>query len=384
MTTRPIGIIVDGATSRIATQMHLMRSLLPIRREGGLLLSDGTRLMPEPVLLGRNAGKLAALAQELGGGLRWSTDTDACLGDPALPIYFDASFTGGRVPRARAAIAAGKHVYLEKPIANTLADALDLARAASKAGVKHGVVQDKLGLPGLAKLVALKEQGFFGRILSARLDFGWWVFDGTSVPAQRPSWNYKEAEGGGLVSDMMPHWRYITEALMGPITAVSARIATRQGRRIDEQGRAFDVDVEDEVFAHFAHAGDVLTQVSASWATRARGDDLLTVRIDGTAGSAVAGMHRCVIQPMAATGKPHFDIDKPRATSLNDDWLEVPDVLAVKNGYRRGWEMFLRHVAEGTPTTAPLIAGAKHLQLADACLHSHRERRWIDLEPLEG
>ncbi len=382
MATRTLGIIMDGATSRIATQMHLLRTLLPIRKEGGLPLANGDRLMPEPLLLGRNAQRLAALGQEL-GGLQWSTDTAACLADAAYPIYFDASFTGGRVPRARAAIAAGKHVYLEKPIATSCSEALDLARAASRAGVKNAVVQDKLGLPGFAKLLKLEQSGYFGQILSARLDFGWWVFDGATHAAQRPSWNYKKAEGGGLVSDMFPHWRYITEALMGPITSVSARIATRTPKRIDEAGRAYDVDVEDEVFAHFEHAGGALTQVASSWATRVRGDDMLTMRIDGTHGSAVAGMHRCWIQPMAATPKPHFDIDKPRTHDLDDDWLEVPDIAPAHNGYRQGWDMFLRHVVDNTPITVTLLAGAKHLQLADACHQSHRERRWVDLEELK-
>jgi len=381
MTTRTIGIIIDGATARIATEMHLRRTLVPIRKEGGILLKDGSRLMPEPLLAGRNSEKLQALAAEF-GGLKWSTDTDACLADKAYPIYFDASFTGGRPPRARAAIAAGKHIYLEKPIATSFSEALDLARSANRAGLKNGVVQDKLGLPGFSKLLKLKQSGYFGRILSARLDFGWWVFDGFDTPAQRPSWNYKKAEGGGLVSDMFPHWRYVTETLVGPIRSVSARVSTRQPKRADEQGQPYDVDVEDEVFAHFEHDDGVLTQVTSTWARRLRGDDMLTMQIDGTDGSAVAGMHRCYIQPKAATAKPHFDIDKPREHALNDDWLEVPLVEPIKNGYRRGWEMFLRHVAEDGPNTVTLLAGAKHLQLADACHQSDRERRWIDLPEL--
>jgi len=382
MATRTIGIIMEGATARIAREMHLTRTLLPIRREGGLPLANGDRLMPEPLLLGRNAEKLAAQAAEM-GGLKWSTDTAACLADKAYPIFFDSSFTGGRVPRAKAAIAAGKHIYLEKPIAPSFEAALELARAASKAGLKHGVVQDKLGLPGFDKLVKLKQQGFFGRILSARLDFGWWIFDGIQLTAQRPSWNYKKAEGGGLVSDMFPHWRYITEGLMGPITSVSARVATRLDKRVDEDGKPYDVDVEDEVFADFEHAGGAITRVTSSWATRVRGDDMITMRIDGTDGSATAGLHRCYMQPASATPRPLFDIDKPRTYDLDDAWLEVPQVWAVPNGYRQGWEMFLRHVVEDKPTTAPLLQGAKHLQLADACLQSAKERRWVDLPELK-
>jgi predicted dehydrogenase len=382
MATRTIGIVMEGATARIAREMHLTRTLLPIRREGGLLLANGDRLMPEPLLLGRNAEKLAAQAAEM-GGLKWSTDTAACLADKSLQIYFDSSLTGGRVARAKAAIAAGKHIYLEKPVASSCADALDLARIATRAGLKNGVVQDKLGLPGFDKLVKLKQSGFFGRILSARLDFGWWVFDGITLTAQRPSWNYKKAEGGGLLSDMFPHWRYITEGLMGPITSVSARLATRQSKRIDEDGKPYDVDVEDEVFADFEHAGGAITRVTSSWATRVRGDDMITMRIDGSDGSATAGLHRCFMQPAGATPRPLFDIDKPRPYDLNDGWLEVPQVWPVHNGYRQGWEMFLRHVVEDKPTTAPLLQGAKHLQLADACAQSARERRWIDLEELK-
>ncbi len=381
MATRTIGIIMEGATSRIATQMHLLRTLIPIRKEGGLPLKNGDRLMPEPILVGRNAEKLKAHAESL-GGFATSTDVAAYLADPRYEIYFDASFTGGRVARTRRAIAAGKHIYLEKPMAGSLEEALDLARSAHKAGLKTSIVQDKLGLPGLAKMVTLKQQGYFGRILSARLDFGWWVFDGFTQTAQRPSWNYKKAEGGGLVLDMFPHWRYITETLLGPITAVSARIATRLEKRVDEQGNTYDVDVEDEVFAHFEHAGGILAQVASSWATRIRRDDMLTVQIDGTDGSAVATMHQCFVQPAGATPRPHFDVDNKQAMDFDATWLEVPEVWPVKNGYRQGWESFLRHICEGTPHASPLLAGARHVQLAEACYRSHKERRWIDLPEL--
>jgi predicted dehydrogenase len=381
MPTRNIGIIVDGATGRLGTTQHL-KALLAIRGEGGLALASGDRLVPQPLLLGRDGQKLAALA-ERSGRLEWSTDRDACLADPASEIYFDASATGGRPERARAAFAAGKHVYLEKPIAENLGDALSLARAAAQAGRKGGVVQDKLFLPGLKKLRRLYEAGFFGRVLSVRLDFGWWVFDGELIAAQRPSWNYRKATGGGLVLDMFAHWRYIFDRLLGPITAVSCRHLTAQPKRRDESGRPYEVDVEDHAFAIFELEGGALAQIASSWANRVKRDDLLQIQVDGTEGSAVAGLHRCFIQPAVATPKPFFSPEQPQAMVFDEQWQEMPDIEPLENGYRAGWELFLHHVAEEAPFPAPLIEGAKSVQLAEACYQSHRERRWVELPTLE-
>jgi predicted dehydrogenase len=381
MTTRTLGIIIDGATGRLGTTQHL-RALLDMRREGGLPLGNGDRLMPDPVLLGRDPEKLAALA-ERSGGLKWSTDRDASLADPANSLYFDASATGGRPDRVRAAFAAGKHVYVEKPVAGNLEDALSLARAAERAGKKGGVVQDKLFLPGLKKLRRLYDANYFGRILSVRLDFGWWVFDGELIPAQRPSWNYKKETGGGLILDMFAHWRYIFDRLLGPITAVSCHHATLQPRRIDESGLPYDVDVEDHAFALFELEGGVPAQISSSWANRVKRDDLLQIQVDGTAGSAVAGLHRCFVQPSVATPRPFFSPETPQAMNFDAQWQELPDLEPFENGYRAGWELFLRHVAEDAPFPAPLIEGAKSVQLAEACYRSHRERRWVDLPKLE-
>lgn len=381
MPTRTIGIVIDGATGRLGTTQHL-RALLEMRREGGLPLANGDRLIPKPVLLGRDPGKLAALA-ERSGGLRWSADRDSCLADPAVDIYFDASATGGRPERARAAFAAGKHVYLEKPIAASLDDALSLARAAERAGKRGGVVQDKLFLPGLKKLRKLYDAKFFGRVLSVRLDFGWWVFDGELFAAQRPSWNYRKATGGGLILDMFAHWRYIFDRLLGPIAAVSCRHMTALPRRVDEGGRPYEVDVEDHAFATFELEGGALAQIASSWASRVKRVDLLQIQVDGTQGSAVAGLHRCFIQPAVATPKPFFSPEVPQAMNFDEQWQEMPDIEPFENGYRAGWELFLRHVAEGAPFPAPLIEGAKSVQLAEACYQSHRERRWIDLPKLQ-
>jgi len=381
MTTRTLGIIIDGATGRLGTTQHL-RALLEMRSEGGLRLLNGDRLAPEPVLLGRDAEKLAALAEK-SGGLKWSTDRDAALADPAIDLYFDARATGGRPERVLAAFAAGKHVYVEKPVAENLEAALSLARAAERTGKKGGVVQDKLFLPGLKKLRRLYEGKYFGRVLSIRLDFGWWVFDGELIPAQRPSWNYRQATGGGLILDMFAHWRYIFDRLLGPITAVSCRHATLQPRRIDEAGRPYDVDVEDHAFALFELEGGIPAQISSSWANRVKRDDLLQIQVDGTAGSAVAGLHRCFIQPAVATPRPFFSPEVPQAMNFDAQWQELPDLEPFENGYRAGWELFLRHIAEDGPFPAPLIEGAKSVQLAEACYQSHRERRWIDLPKLE-
>jgi predicted dehydrogenase len=380
MDERTIGVLIEGATGRLGTTQHL-RSLMAIRNEGGLPLANGDRVMPAPVLLGRNAAKLTALAAA-NGGLKWSTDRDACLADPGIAIYFDASATGGRPARAAAALDAGKHVYVEKPLAETLADALDLARRAERAGLKNGVVQDKLFLPGLTKLRKLYETDFFGRVLSIRLDFGWWVFDGTPYPAQRPSWNYRKATGGGLILDMFAHWRYIFDRLLGEIKAVSCRHITALPERCDETGNPYRVDVEDTAFAIFELAGGALAQVSSSWASRVKRDDLLQIQVDGTRGSAVCGLHRCFVQPLIATPKPFFDPEQPQPIVFDEQWQEMPDVEPVRNGYRAGWELFLKHVAEDAPFPSPFLEGAKSVQLAEACYQSHRERRWIDLPAL--
>jgi len=380
MGERTVGVLIEGATGRLGTTQHL-RSLMAIRSEGGLPLANGDRLVPEPVLLGRNPVKLAALAAA-NGGLKWSTDRDACLAAPDIAVYFDAAATGGRPARVGAALDSGKHVYVEKPLAETLADALGLARRAERAGLKNGVVQDKLFLPGLIKLRKLYETDFFGRILSIRLDFGWWVFDGTPYPAQRPSWNYRKAGGGGLILDMFAHWRYIFDRLLGEIKAVSCRHITALPERRDETGNPYRVDVEDTAFAIFELAGGVLAQVGSSWTSRVKRDDLLQIQVDGTRGSAVCGLHRCFVQPLVATPKPFFDPERAQPMVFDEQWQEMPDVEPVRNGYRAGWELFLRHVAEDAPFPSPFIEGAKSVQLAEACYQSNRERRWVDLPVL--
>src|SRR3984957_3688252 len=316
MSVRSIGIVIDGATGRLGTTQHL-KSLLAIRGEGGLPLKDGGRLVPEPVLLGRNPEKGAALAKA-SGGLKRSADRAACLADTAIDIYFDAAPTGGRTERLTAAIAAGKAVYTEKPAAEPLEQAVALARQAKQAGIKNGMVQDKLFLPELKKLRKLYEANYFGRILSIKLDFGWWVFDGDLYPSQRVSWNYKRETGGGLILDMFAHWRYVFDRLLGPIASVSCRQATAQPRRRDEAGKPYDVDVEDHAFAIFELEGGAIAQVGSSWASRVKRDDLLQIQVDGTKGSAVCGLHRCFVQPLVATPRPFFDPARPPSAVFDD------------------------------------------------------------------
>ena len=382
MVTRTLRIAMDGVTGRLGTNQHLVRSVLAIRQEGGLTLRNGDRMVPEPLLVGRSPGKLAALAAAH-GGLAWSADTAATLADQAVDIYFDVAATGGRMERALRAIAAGKHVYLEKPIAASSEEAMTIVRAAKAAGVKAAAVQDKVYLPGFQKLRRVRDSGFFGRILSARLEAGWWVFDGDLYPAQRSSWNYRKKDGGGLVLDMYPHWRYLLANLLGPIKAVSCRRITQIPKRIDETGQPYQVDVEDEVFATFEFESGALAQVTTSWATRVKRDDMIQIQIDGTLGSAVAGGHKCFVQSLAATPKPAWNVEVPQVMDFDEQWQEIPDNEPFKNSYRWGWEQFLRHVAQDDPLPSSMLEGARDVQLTELCYQSDRERRWIEVLPLE-
>lgn len=383
MATRRIGIIMHGATSRIGTTQHLMNSLLPIRAEGGLPLANGDRLMPDPILVGRTADKLEALARRLGVA-RWTTDLDAALADPEDELFFECAFGGGRPELARRALAAGKHIYLEKPVAETLAEVVALRADAEVAGRKHAVMQDKIHLPGLAKLKTVLNLGSLGKLLSMKLEFGWWVFDGEHIPAQRTSWNYRKATGGGLVLDMFPHWRYVIDHLFGAPTALTCHMRTAQPKRWDEQHRPYDVDVEDEARAILEFSEGVVGEIFSSWATRIRRDDMLVVTAEGTAGSAVATLQQCWTQSLANTPKPVFPVQAPQTMDFRSQWAEVPDMVPFKNSYRQAWELYLRHIVEDTPNTASLAQAARGLQLIEACHESHNARRWVDLPALEG
>ncbi|MEY9968066.1 putative dehydrogenase [Streptacidiphilus sp. MAP12-16] len=371
MPRRSIGIIMNGVTGRMGYRQHLVRSILAIREQGGLELPDGTVVWPEPVLVGRSEDKLRALA-ERHGLERWTTDLDAALADPAHEIYFDAQLTQVREKSLRAAIAAGKHIYTEKPTAESLAGALELAALARDAGVKNGVVQDKLFLPGLLKLKRLVEGGFFGRILSIRGEFGYWVFEGDWQQAQRPSWNYRAEEGGGIVLDMFPHWQYVLEQTFAPIRSVYAHTATHIPERRDEQGRTYRATADDAAYAVFELEGGAVAQFNSSWTVRVNRDELVEFQVDGTEGSAVAGLRDCRIQHRAATPKPVWNPDLPVTEPFRDQWQQVPDNAEFDNGFKAQWEQFLAHVVADAPFRYDLLAGAKGVQLAALALQSAR------------
>lgn len=383
MAERRIGLVMHGVTGRMGMNQHLIRSIAAIRRDGGVLLRNGDRLMPDPIIVGRNKEKLEALAAAHGIA-RTGTDLDAALADQRDEIFFDAATTQMRGELIRKAIAAGKHIYCEKPTSDNLPEALELARLARAAGIKNGVVQDKLFLPGLRKLKMVIDSGFLGRLLSVRGEFGYWVFEGDLQPTQRPSWNYKKAEGGGIILDMLCHWRYVLDNLFGEVRAVSCLGATHIPERIDEAGRPYRADTDDAAYATFELEGGVIAQINSSWTTRVRRDDLVTFHVDGTHGSAVAGLTKCLTQSRVNTPKPVWNPDVPQAIDFFAGWQEVPDTDAYPNGFRLQWEMFLRHVA-GEVADYPwdLLAGAKGVQLAEAGLQSWAERRWVDLPALE-
>lgn len=382
MAMRKFGIIMHGVTGRMGHNQHLLRSVLAIMKEGGLKLSNGDRLMPDPILVGRNLAKIEALARQYGIE-RWTDDLDAALANPDDTLFFDAATTQMRAELLSRAIDAGKHVYCEKPISDSLDEAIALAKKARNAGIKHGVVQDKLFLPGLRKLAMLRDSGFFGKILSVRGEFGYWVFEGDWQPAQRPSWNYKKAEGGGIILDMLCHWRYVLDNLFGEVQAVSCLGATHIPRRVDEMGREYDADADDAAYATFQLAGGVIAQINSSWVTRVRRDDLVTFHVDGTHGSAVAGLTKCWTQHRVNTPKPVWNPDLPQTINFRDTWEEVPDNIAYDNGFKLQWEMFLRHVVEGAPWKYTLVEGVKGVQLAELGLKSWETRCWQDVPMLE-
>jgi predicted dehydrogenase len=382
-TIHTVGIIMNGVTGRMGLNQHLRRSIYALIQQGGLQLNDREAIMPKPLLVGRSATKLEAISKEC-GGLPWTTDLDAALADRDYSVYFDSQTTDRRADAVRKAVAAGKHIYCEKPIADSVETALDLHRIAQKAGVKHGVVQDKLWLPGLLKLQTLKELGFFGKMLSVRGEFGYWVFEGDTVPAQRPSWNYRKEDGGGIILDMLCHWRYVLDNLFGHVKAVSCMGATHIPKRVDESGRFYDCTADDSAYATFELEGGVIAHFNSSWVVRVRRDDLLTLQVDGTKGTAVAGLRHCWIQPYGATPRPVWNPDIESPLNYFDGWQKVPEQTGFDNAFKRQWELFLRHVVKDEPFRWTLLEGAKGVQLAEKGLESWRKRAWVDIPDLVG
>ncbi len=376
-----VGIIMNGVTGRMGTNQHLLRSILAIVKEGGIPLGNGEVIIPDPVLVGRNPVKLEKLS-ELSGVEKWSTDVDAVLADDAYDVYFDAQVTSRRVDAVRAAIAGGKHIYCEKPTATSTADAYALYEQATSAGVKNGVVQDKLWLPGLRKLKRLIDADFFGKIIAVRGEFGYWVFQGDAIATQRPSWNYRAEDGGGIILDMFSHWRYVLDNLFGEVKGVSCFAATHLAQRWDEENQPYPCTAEDAAYATFELAGGIVAHFNSSWAVRVRREDLLTIQVDGLNGSAVAGLRECWMQPLSATPRPVWNPDIEQPVRFFDGWLKVPEQEPYENAFKAQWELFLRHVVADEPFPWTLLAGAKGVQLAEKGMESWKNRRWMDLPAL--
>jgi predicted dehydrogenase len=376
-----VGIIMNGVTGRMGTNQHLLRSIAEIIKQGGVKIGPGEVIIPDPVLVGRDENKLQKLCA-LSGVKKMSTDLDSVLNDPYNIIYFDSQITTGRADAVKKAIRAGKHIYCEKPIAVNTEEALELYQLCKKAGVKNGVVQDKLWLPGIIKLRRLIQQGFFGKILSVRGEFGYWVFEGDTIPAQRPSWNYRKEDGGGIIVDMLCHWRYLLDNVFGKVKAVSCIGATHIPQRVDEQGQRYKCTTDDAAYATFELEGDIIAQFNSSWTVRVRRDDLLTLQVDGTKGSAVAGLRECYIQHYGNTPKPVWNPDIPQSINFFEGWAKVPEQEIYENAFKIQWELFLKHVVENDPFPWNMYEGVKGVQLAEKGLESWNKRCWVDLPEL--
>jgi len=381
MKEHKVGIIMNGVTGRMGTNQHLIRSIDAIIKQGGVRVGPNEVIMPDPILVGRNEDKLRELCART-SVKKYTIDLDQVMADKSYSVYFDAQTTGRRADAVRQAIAAGKHVYCEKPIAVDVKTAVELYELCQKAGVKNGVVQDKLWLPGLLKIKRLKETGFFGRILSVRGEFGYWVFEGTSIAAQRPSWNYRKEDDGGIIVDMLCHWRYVLDNLFGAVKAVSCLGATHIPERVDEQGKKYQCTADDSAYATFELEGGVIAHFNSSWTVRVRRDDLLTVQVDGTHGSAVCGLRECWTQHYGNTPRPTWNPDIPQPIQFFDGWSKVPEQESYDNAFKAQWELFLRHVALDEPFRWSLLDGAKGVQLAELGIQSWNERKWVDVPKL--
>jgi len=378
MIQHTVGIIMNGVTGRMGTNQHLIRSIIAIMKQGGVMVGPGETIMPDPILIGRDENKLKKLCI-LTGITKMSTDLDNALKNPENLIYFDAQTTGRRADAVRKAVIAGKHIYCEKPIAVSTSVALDLYEICTRAGLKNGVVQDKLWLPGMIKLKRLIQQGFFGEILSIRGEFGYWVFEGDTIQAQRPSWNYRKEDDGGIIVDMLCHWRYILDNIFGKVKAVSCLGATHIKNRVDENGKAYKCTADDSAYATFELEGGVIAHFNSSWTVRVRRDDLLTLQVDGTKGSAVAGLRDCYIQHYGNTPKPVWNPDIAQPINFFEGWSKVPDQETYENAFKVQWELFLKHVVKDEPFPWTLLDGAKGVQLAEKGLESWAKRCWVDV-----
>ncbi len=377
-----VGIIMNGVTGRMGTNQHLMRSIVEIIKQGGVQLNASEYIMPDPVLVGRNEIKLEKIAK-MAGVEKWTTDLDLVMNDPSYQVYFDAQTTGRRADAVIKAAKAGKHVYCEKPVATDTQTARELYRVCEEAGVKHGVVQDKLWLPGLLKLKRLIENGFFGKILSVRGEFGYWVFEGHTISSQRPSWNYRKEDDGGIIVDMLCHWRYVLDNLFGKVQGVFCLGATHIPERVDEQGNPYNCTADDSAYATFELENNIIAHFNSSWVTRVRRDDLLTLHVDGTKGSAVAGLRDCWTQHYGNTPRPVWNPDVPQPINFYDGWSKVPEQEHYDNAFKAQWELFLKHVVKNEPFPWNLLEGAKGVQLAERGLESWAKKTWVEVSDVE-
>ncbi len=382
MKIHSVGIIMNGVTGRMGTNQHLIRSIDAIIKQGGVAISASEVIMPDVILMGRDENKLKKLVETTHVN-KWTTDLDSVLKDPKYTIYFDAQTTGRRSDAVKKAVAAGKHIYCEKPVATSTAIALELYQICEAAGVKHGVVQDKLWLPGILKIKRLIENDFFGNILSVRGDFGYWVFEGHSVPAQRPSWNYRKEDDGGIIVDMLCHWRYVLDNIFGNVKGVFCLGATHIPERIDEEGKPYSCSADDAAYATFELEGGVIAQFNSSWTTRVRRDDLLTLHVDGTKGSAVAGLRECWTQSYGNTPKPVWNPDIQNTIDFKKDWSKMPEQEHFDNAFKVQWELFLKHIVIDTPFPWNMLQGAKGVQLAEKGLESWEQKKWITIPELK-
>jgi predicted dehydrogenase len=381
MKEHKVGIIMNGVTGRMGTNQHLLRSIAEIIRQGGVKISSSETIIPNPVLVGRDENKLKKLCS-LSGIDKMTTTLDSVLKDPSYSVYFDAQVTGRRADAVKKAIMAGKHIYCEKPVAVSANSAMELYELCKKAGLKNGVVQDKLWLPGIIKLKRLIQQGFFGRILSVRGEFGYWVFEGDTIPAQRPSWNYRKEDDGGIIVDMLCHWRYVLDNVFGKVKTVSCLGATHIDKRVDESGKTYNCTADDSAYATFELENGIIAHFNSSWTVRVRRDDLLTLQVDGTRGSAVAGLRECYTQPYGNTPRPVWNPDIPQAINFYDGWSKVPDQEPYENAFKVQWELFLKHVVTDEPFPWDLLEGAKGVQLAEKGLESWAKRCWVSVPEL--
>ncbi|SMG40837.1 Gfo/Idh/MocA family protein [Arenibacter troitsensis] len=381
MKVHKVGIIMNGVTGRMGTNQHLMRSMVEIIKQGGVKVNEAEVIMPDPVLVGRNMAKLEHL-KSISGVEKLTTDLDSVLSDPYYQVYFDSQTTGRRAPAVKKAIKAGKHIYCEKPVGISTEEVLELYQLCKQKSLKNGVVQDKLWLPGMLKIKRLKEQGFFGEILSVRGEFGYWVFEGNSIAAQRPSWNYVKEKDGGIIVDMLCHWRYVLDNLFGKVKAVSCYGATHIPERVDENGDSYQCTADDSAYATFELEGGVIANFNSSWTVRVRRDDLLTLQVDGTKGSAVAGLRDCYIQHYGSTPKPVWNPDIKQPIDFYEDWSLVPKQEDYDNAFKVQWELFLKHIVKDEPFPWSILEGAKGVQLAEKGLESWAKRAWVDIPEL--